>query len=125
MSYRIEHDSLGTVEVPAEAYYGAQTQRALQNFQLSGLVMPRAFIRALGLIKWAAAEVNAELGLVDTEGAGGIHGLVDEGEDIKVRAVGLDRALDELGGDRVHAATTLIALQWLALHRAELAERWK
>jgi ADP-ribose pyrophosphatase len=64
------------------------------------------------------------IGLVDTEGAGGIHGLVAEGEDIRVRVVGLDRALDELGGDRVHAATTLIALQWLALHRAELAARW-
>jgi ADP-ribose pyrophosphatase len=65
------------------------------------------------------------IGLVDAQRAGGIHGLVDEGEDIKVRVVEFDRALEELGGDRVHAATTLIALQWLALHRAELAERWR
>jgi ADP-ribose pyrophosphatase len=65
------------------------------------------------------------IGLVDAEGAGGIHGLVDEGEDIKVRVVELDSALEGLGGDRIHAATTLIALQWLALHRAELAERWR
>jgi ADP-ribose pyrophosphatase len=65
------------------------------------------------------------IGLVDAQRAGGIHGLVDEGEDIKVRVVELDRALEELGGDRIHAATTLIALQWLALHRAELAERWR
>jgi ADP-ribose pyrophosphatase len=65
------------------------------------------------------------IGLVDAERAGGIHGLADEGEDIKVRVLELDRALEEVGGDRVHAATTLIALQWLALHRAELAARWR
>ena len=61
------------------------------------------------------------IGLVDAEGAGGIHGLVDEGEDIKVHVVDLDAALEGLGGGRIHAATTVIALQWLALHRAELA----
>src|SRR3990172_3404807 len=63
--HRVEHDSMGPVQVPADAYYGAQTQRAVENFPISGLRMPRAFIRALGLIKWAAAEVNAELGLLD------------------------------------------------------------
>ncbi len=61
---RIEKDSLGELEVPAEALWGAQTQRAVQNFPVSGEVMPRAFIRALGLIKWAAAGANAELGLL-------------------------------------------------------------
>ena len=65
------------------------------------------------------------IGRVDAEGAGGIHGLVDEGEDIKVRVVDLDSALEGLGGERIHAATTVIALQWLALHRAELAQRWR
>ena len=60
--YRIEHDSMGELKVPADACYGAQTQRAVQNFPISGLRMPRAFIRALGLIKSAAAAVNAELG---------------------------------------------------------------
>jgi ADP-ribose pyrophosphatase len=65
------------------------------------------------------------IGRVHAEGAGGIHGLVDEGEDIKVRVVELDSALEALGGERIHAATTVIALQWLALHRAELAERWR
>jgi fumarate hydratase class II len=53
------------MEVPAEAYYGASTARAIQNFPISGLRFPRAFIRALGLIKRAAAEVNADLGLLD------------------------------------------------------------
>jgi fumarate hydratase class II len=59
---RVEHDSMGALEVPASALWGAQTQRAIQNFPASGLRMPRAFIRALGLIKHAAAAANAELG---------------------------------------------------------------
>ena len=61
-NFRIEHDSMGELKVPAEALYGAQTQRAVQNFPISGLRMPRAFIRALGLIKQAAAAANAQLG---------------------------------------------------------------
>ncbi len=60
--YRVEHDSMGALDVPAQALWGAQTQRAIQNFPPSGLRMPRAFIRALGLIKHAAARANAELG---------------------------------------------------------------
>ena len=59
---RVEHDSMGALEVPADALWGAQTQRAIQNFPPSGLRMPRAFVRALGLIKYAAAGANAELG---------------------------------------------------------------
>src|SRR5580693_7923775 len=59
---RVERDSLGSLDVPAKALWGAQTQRAIQNFPPSGLTMPRAFIRALGLIKHAAASANAELG---------------------------------------------------------------
>ena len=62
--YRIEQDSLGEVKVPVDALYGAQTQRAIENFPVSGLRFPRVFIRALGLIKASAAEVNAELGLL-------------------------------------------------------------
>jgi fumarate hydratase class II len=63
-SFRTEHDSMGELQVPADALWGAQTQRAVQNFPISGQPMPRGFIRALGLIKAAAAEVNAELGLL-------------------------------------------------------------
>jgi fumarate hydratase class II len=59
---RVERDSMGALEVPADALWGAQTQRAVQNFPPTGLRMPRAFIRALGLIKHAAARANAELG---------------------------------------------------------------
>ena len=73
MPYRIEHDSLGDVQVPAEALYGAQTQRAIDNFHLSGLALPRAFIRALGLIKACAAQVNEAMGLLDAERARAIE----------------------------------------------------
>jgi fumarate hydratase, class II len=61
---RIERDSMGELQVPAQALWGAQTQRAVQNFPISGRPMPREFIRALGLIKAAAAEVNGGLGLL-------------------------------------------------------------
>ncbi|MDR7542651.1 MAG: class II fumarate hydratase [Armatimonadota bacterium] len=62
---RVERDSLGPMEVPADAYYGASTARAVQNFLISKERFPRVFIKALGLIKGAAAEVNADLGLLD------------------------------------------------------------
>src|SRR5579859_6929159 len=61
---RIERDSMGEVEVPADAYYGASTQRAVLNFPISGQTFPRRFIRALGLVKRAAAQTNRELGLL-------------------------------------------------------------
>ncbi|EKU24488.1 class II fumarate hydratase [Xanthomonas graminis] len=62
--FRVEHDSMGALQVPAEALWCAQTQRAVQNFPVSGQPMPRGFIRALGLIKAAAAGVNADLELL-------------------------------------------------------------
>jgi len=62
---RTESDSLGTVEVPAAALYGAQTQRAVDNFHISGMPLPPEFICALGLIKASAARANADLGLLD------------------------------------------------------------
>lgn len=64
-NFRIEKDSMGEVKVPETALYGAQTQRAVNNFPISGLTMPRSFIRALGLIKASAAKVNTDLGLLD------------------------------------------------------------
>ncbi|MDH3531431.1 MAG: class II fumarate hydratase [Gammaproteobacteria bacterium] len=66
-AFRIEKDSMGELEVPADALWGAQTQRAVNNFPLSGLTMPPQFIAALGLVKWAAAGANAELGLLPTD----------------------------------------------------------
>ena len=65
--FRIETDSMGEVRVPAEAYYGAQTARAVENFPVSGLRFSRAFIRAVGLIKQYAATTNVELGWLDPE----------------------------------------------------------
>jgi fumarate hydratase, class II len=62
---RIERDSMGEMRVPADALYAAQTQRAVENFPISGLTFPRVFLRALGLVKSAAAQVNQELGLLD------------------------------------------------------------
>lgn len=64
--FRIERDFLGEVRVPADAMYGPQTQRAIENFTLSGLRFPRAFIRSLGLIKGCAADVNSELRLLNS-----------------------------------------------------------
>jgi fumarate hydratase class II len=63
--YRVERDSMGETRVPAHALWGSQTQRAIQNFPISGLTMPRAFIGAIGLVKWAAAGANLELGDLD------------------------------------------------------------
>jgi fumarate hydratase class II len=69
---RIERDSMGEMAVPADAYYGAQTQRAARNFQISRLRFSREFIRALGLIKKSAAQVNMDLGLLSPELGSGI-----------------------------------------------------
>ncbi len=66
-AFRIEKDSMGELEVPVDALWGAQTQRAVNNFPISGLTMPRQFIAALGLVKWAAAGANAELGLITSD----------------------------------------------------------
>jgi len=65
--YRVERDSMGEVKVPKSAYYGAQTQRAVENFPISGVGFPPRFIRALAIIKHAAAAVNQELGLLDSK----------------------------------------------------------
>jgi fumarate hydratase, class II len=69
MSFRTEHDSMGEIKVPLEALWGAQTQRAVENFRISGLTLPRPFIAALGLIKQAAARANEGLKLLDARTA--------------------------------------------------------
>ncbi len=84
--FRTEQDSMGELQVPADALYKAQTQRAVENFPISGITLPRQMIRALGLIKMACAHSNLELGLLDKELAQAIEkagdqvsrGLVDE-----------------------------------------------
>jgi fumarate hydratase class II len=72
MKFREEKDSMGTVNVPQDAYYGSQTQRALDNFPISGLKFQAAFIHALALVKQGAAKVNQKLGLLDPELANAI-----------------------------------------------------
>jgi fumarate hydratase class II len=83
MTTRTEHDSLGDVHVPAEALYGAQTQRATQNFQISGLKPRQAFIWSMATIKRAAAEVNRDLGLLDHDRAQAIIQAAQEVVDAK------------------------------------------
>src|ERR1700675_4629337 len=65
--FRIEKDSMGEVKVPAQAYYGAQTQRAVENFPISGQPLPKRLIQALGLVKIAAAAANRDLGKLKPE----------------------------------------------------------
>jgi fumarate hydratase class II len=77
-SFRTETDSLGPMQVPADAYWGAQTQRAIQNFPISGTPMPREFIHAHVLLKKAAATVNRDLGLLKPELANAIIQAADE-----------------------------------------------
>jgi fumarate hydratase class II len=71
--HRLEHDSMGAVAVPTAALWGAQTERARQNFALSGLTLPAPFIAALGLVKWAAARANVALGGLDARTAAAIE----------------------------------------------------
>ncbi len=76
--YRVEKDSMGEVHVPVAALYGAQTQRAVENFPISGLTFPRSFIRALGLVKAACAQANLDLNLMDEVMSQAIQGAAND-----------------------------------------------
>src|SRR5687768_8416750 len=76
--FRTERDSMGEMRVPADAYYGASTARAVENFPISELRFSRRFIEAIGLVKWAAADVNAKLGLFDETRKGLIQQAAQE-----------------------------------------------
>jgi fumarate hydratase class II len=76
--YRTERDSLGEMQVPADAYWGAQTQRAVENFPISGITFGRRFVRALGVVKKAAAQANRDLDLLEDEQADAIIAAADE-----------------------------------------------
>ncbi|MEL7023767.1 MAG: class II fumarate hydratase [Pseudomonadota bacterium] len=76
--FRIEKDSMGELEVPESAHWGAQTQRAINNFQISGRSMPDLFIEALARVKWAAAGANGELGLLPSNKAAAIQQTANE-----------------------------------------------
>ncbi|HEV3285416.1 MAG TPA: class II fumarate hydratase [Steroidobacteraceae bacterium] len=77
-SFRVERDSMGEIKVPAEALWGAQTQRAVENFRISGRPLPRAFIGALGLVKQAAARANRALGLLEARLAQAVEAAAAE-----------------------------------------------
>ena len=77
-SFRTERDSMGEVKVPKGAYYGAQTQRAVENFPISGIGFPPHFIHALGMVKLAAATANEQLGLLEPRIAGAIRQAAQE-----------------------------------------------
>src|SRR3984957_12704978 len=64
MDYRVESDSMGEIKVPADKYWGAQTQRSIENFKIGGDKFPKEMIRALGILKKAAAMTNQELGIL-------------------------------------------------------------
>ncbi|MFB6108876.1 MAG: class II fumarate hydratase [Haloplanus sp.] len=76
--FRTERDSLGEMQVPADAYWGAQTQRAVENFPISGIAFGRRFVRALGVVKKSAARANRDLGLVDEAVADAVVAAADE-----------------------------------------------
>ena len=78
MEYRIETDSMGEIKVPTDKYYGAQTARSLMNFKIGGERFPREIIRALGILKKAAALTNKELGILSAEKADLIVKAADE-----------------------------------------------
>ncbi len=78
MGFRTESDSIGPIEVPSDKYYGAQTQRSLENFKIGGHKFPREFIRAYGIIKKAAATVNNANGKLNKDIQVAIHNAADE-----------------------------------------------
>src|SRR5437762_10434932 len=78
MGFRIESDSMGKIKVPDDKYYGAQTARALENFKIGGQHFPVEFIRALGIVKKAAALTNEELGLLPKDKSKWIVAACDE-----------------------------------------------
>ena len=80
MDYRMERDSMGEMEVPADRYWGAQTQRSYQNFQIGTEKMPEEIVRAFGILKKAAALANHRLGKLDDERLGLIRSR--EGENV-------------------------------------------
>lgn len=76
--FRIEHDSLGELKVPRKALYGVQTQRAVENWKVSGIMEPEVFVRSYVMIKRAAAKVNQDLGMIDVEKSKSIQAAADE-----------------------------------------------
>jgi fumarate hydratase, class II len=113
---RIERDSMGDMQVPAQAYWGASTHRAVLNFPISDLRFPRQFIRALGQIKQAAAQVNASLGLLDPQIAGAIVRAAQEVIDGKLD----DHFVLDIFQTGSATSTNMNANEVIANHASEL-----
>jgi len=125
MTTRTEHDSMGKMEVPSDALYGAQTARALANFPISGIRFPRAFLRALGLIKEHAARVNHDLGLIDDQiamaimDAAGkmIEGRLDEHFPLDIFQTGSGTSTNMNANEVIaHRATQLLEEETPSIH---------
>ena len=78
MNTRTERDSIGSIEVPSDKYYGAQTQRSFENFKIGSERFPREFIRAYGILKKAAAKVNHDFGNLETKIMNAIQSASEE-----------------------------------------------
>jgi fumarate hydratase class II len=108
--FRIEKDSLGEIKVPKDALYAAQTQRAVDNFPISGIPIPRAMIKALGMIKQKAAEVNLDLGLLDEKKSKAIQqaaqGVIDGTYDAHFPNMNANEVIanlaTEIAGEKIH-----------------------
>ena len=89
MEYRIEHDTMGEVKVPAEKYWGAQTQRSRENFKIGGdnMHMPNEIVKAFAILKKSAAEANCELGVLTQEKSDLIGKACNVGLDFSSRGI--------------------------------------
>ena len=122
--YRIEQDSLGEMQVPEAALYGAQTARAVDNFPISGLRLSRPMLRALGLLKKHAAETNQQLGLLPVEAADAISraaaevvaGKLDEHFPVDIFQTGSGTS-SNMNSNEVIANRAARLLELLAAHR--------
>src|SRR5437762_10201762 len=98
VDYRIERDSMGEMQVPANAYYGASTARAVENFPISGWRFSRRFIRALGLVKAAAARANRQIELLDERLATAIEQAAREVPDGKLASAFVGASFQTVAG---------------------------
>ncbi len=81
MAMRTETDTFGPIDVPGDKYWGAQTQRSLENFKIGIERMPRPLIRGMGIVKYCSAEVNEDLGKIDAERAAGMKRAAQEDDE--------------------------------------------
>ena len=121
--FRTESDSMGELQVPEDASYGAQTQRAIQNFPVSGLCMPRAFLNALGLVKQACARANRDLGALDADICEAIatvcddviNGVLDDQFPVDIFQTGSGTSTNTVSYTHLRAHETYITISYAVL----------